>query len=81
MIEEIKDKTWYRDNNDGKFYNCCKVGDNRTPIIKIDDLFEILDNQPDYKLAWEEIFEKSHYTSITMEDMIEFSKKYNLGGE
>ena len=55
IIEEIKEKTWYRDNNDGNFYNCCKVGDDRTPIIKIDDLFEILNNQPDYKSALTEI--------------------------
>ena len=29
MLEEIKNKIWYRDNNDGKFYNCCKVGDDK----------------------------------------------------
>ena len=38
-------------------------------------------NKPDYKSAFDEIFEKSHYKNITMEDMIEFSKKYNLGGD
>lgn len=61
MIEEIKkeieEKSWWRDNKDGLFYNCCKVGDDRTQIIKIKELLEILDkyNNQECELTEEEM--------------------------
>jgi hypothetical protein len=44
MKEEIKDKIWWYDKNDGRLYNWCKVGDNRFEIIKVKDLAPVLDN-------------------------------------
>ena len=76
MIEEIKKEikeVYMNCDSDGDFESC----------ELLDKINKILDkyNQPDYKSAFDEIFEKSHYKNITMEDMIELYKKYNLGGE
>ena len=65
-------------------FNSAAYTDYNTQFIFYDDLLFLLDkhdNQPDYKSAFDDIFEKSHYKNITMEDMIELYKKYNLGGE
>ena len=64
--------------------NLCNNDFVSLPLGIIRNYIDILnkhDNQPDYTSAFDEIFEKSHYKNITMEDMIDFSKKYNLRGE
>ena len=77
MLEEIKKEIEKQKEKDNKLLSRHYLQD----FIFIPDMLKILDNQPDYKSAFDEIFEKSHYKNITMEDMIDFSKKYNLGGE
>ena len=71
MIEEILEKS----------FNVTTDLNITDTVVRLQDVLVILDkhNQPDYKSAFDEIFEKSHYKNITMEDMIDFSKKYNLG--
>ena len=58
-----------------------KKEENQQFLVTLKDFENVSNKLIDYKSAFDEIFEKSHYKNITMEDVIDFSKKYNLGGE
>lgn len=87
MIEEIKKEIITIKEQMLKEYKIDLTNDKIREFYYIQCLDMVLriieehNNQPDYKSAFDEMFEKSHYRNITIEDMIDFSKKYNLGGE
>ena len=87
MIEDIKKLPKYKINNEVIVGNNHYISNIDT--ISYDSVIKILNNQPNYKSAWEELKHKLFIeTQVVYSDAIKYytqleliEKKYNLGGE